>query len=87
MSLSRKHYCAVAAIIADKVAMFPNDAGASHVQIVARAALAHVAQDLTDYFASDNPAFDRARFLAACKVIDDWDHVDNVWAQPARVQS
>jgi hypothetical protein len=52
MSLSRKHYCAVAAIIA-KV-------GGDNSQ--------RYAIELADYFTADNPNFDRAQFLAACKV-------------------
>jgi hypothetical protein len=67
MSLSRKHYCAVAAIIANECERAPKQA----TEIFARGRIAgasNVAADIADYFASDNPQFDRARFLAACKV-------------------
>lgn len=61
--MTKKNFEAVARIIKqntveDAAAGFDEgyDAG---VQIVA--------SDLADYFASDNPNFDRSRFLEACK--------------------
>jgi hypothetical protein len=65
MPLSRKHYCAVAAIIAERTyhnAQDPTYAEGWH------AATSSVAHELAHMFASDNPQFDRAKFLAACKV-------------------
>ena len=64
MSLSRKHYCAVAAILKDSAttefaAVFPVSAEEMRGTIIS---------NMADYFASDNPNFDRARFLTACKV-------------------
>jgi hypothetical protein len=65
MSLSRKHYCAVAAIIADAEDSIKGEDDISRGRWLANE---HMAAQLADYFASDNPQFDRARFLAACKV-------------------
>ncbi len=67
--LSRKHYQAIAAIVADAT-----DTGdVIHVSDLTRR--------LADYFTRDNPAFDRAKFLAACGVqlsrADTWDKEDN----------
>jgi hypothetical protein len=63
MSLSRKHYCAVADELAAAIEINRYLADKSAVQAVER-----VAEGLAKYFASDNPNFDRAKFLAACKV-------------------
>jgi hypothetical protein len=61
MSFSRKHYCAVAAIIA-------SDRTAMNTSYDYRAALESVAHRMADHYQADNPKFNRARFLAACKV-------------------
>ena len=55
MSLSRKHYVAVAAILSEYTDNGTHTPG-------------FIAEDLASYFASDNPAFDRQRFLKACGV-------------------
>jgi hypothetical protein len=55
--MSRKHYVAIAAAIAD-VRRFTKDP----------AALALVANRLADVLALDNDKFDRSRFLCACGV-------------------
>jgi hypothetical protein len=54
MSLSRKHFNALA-----KMVRHTAENGGS----VSAATLAH---ELADFCAAENPAFDRARFLAAC---------------------
>jgi hypothetical protein len=79
MSLSRKHYCAVAAVIGfekdplvalsridDIAAVLPRKQGKAIRSIVWGDG--ELVPQLADYFASDNPNFDRSRFLAACKV-------------------
>lgn len=60
MALSKKHHEAIAAAIrAERCGP-----GSPAVET----ALDQVASRLADYFAADNPRFDRARFLAACGV-------------------
>jgi hypothetical protein len=68
MSLSRKHYCAVAAILADPVVHVqtgPEYKSRPATPSDVRIAFIH---EFANMFAADNPNFDRARFLAACKV-------------------
>ena len=60
MSLSRKHYRAVAAIFAENVRTTTNE--------VTFATTRSIAEDVAQYFTADNPNFDHAKFLAACKV-------------------
>lgn len=72
MALSRKNYEAVAAIVAS-VGPAPTHAGDSSPYVRgfgsgAASSQGIVADKLADYFASDNPRFDRARFLKACGV-------------------
>ena len=52
--LSRKVYAAQAAIIA------------KHVPKAGRDACYEIATDIANYFANDNPRFDRTRFFEAC---------------------
>ncbi len=59
--LSRKHYIEVAKIFAS------HSHGYKPETIEARTAT-WFAQELADVYAADNPAFDRAGFLAACGV-------------------
>ena len=54
--MSRKDYVAIAAIIKSEQAYQPEAA-----VITAQG----IAERIADYFASDNPLFDRARFLRA----------------------
>jgi len=56
--LSRKHYCAIARIMADDYPLAENNTPAD----VWQRAVNHLAE----YFTQDNPRFDRARFLKAC---------------------
>lgn len=71
MSLSRKHYEAVAEIVADQSAYFADlskhPANADLV-IGGQRATSEIATALASYFAADNERFDRARFLKACGV-------------------
>lgn len=66
--LSRKHYCAVAARIKELDLGVCQSPTGEFTDKAYQLALAHVAGSLASYFASDNPNFDRSRFLAACKV-------------------
>jgi hypothetical protein len=65
MSLSRKHYCAVAAIISRHAVI---EGYGPELDSATKRIVGELADDLASMFASDNPNFDRARFLAACKV-------------------
>jgi hypothetical protein len=69
MSLSRKHYCAVAAILkaAHTEATIELEAG-SPFRAGFIGATHRLTNELACFFGDDNPNFDRARFLAACKV-------------------
>ena len=62
--MTKKHYEAIAAIIAYRADMqYPSDKvgyGAATLRILAG--------ELADYFATDNKNFDRARFLKACGI-------------------
>ncbi len=58
--LTRKHYKAIAAIVKD-CTKTTDDA----VTYVSSSQLCH---ELADYFAADNPRFDRERFLTACGI-------------------
>ncbi len=55
--MTKKHYEAIAAAFR---AYITTNTGAN----IARP----IAKDLADYFATDNPKFDRARFLQACGI-------------------
>lgn len=55
--LNRKHYKAIAEIVKDEK---------MREQAYGAANLAVLASHLADYFAQDNPWFDRSRFLEAC---------------------
>jgi len=56
MSISKKHYQAIASIINFRTTAKKNICSE------------HIIKDLADYFSSDNPLFDRDRFLSACGV-------------------
>lgn len=59
--MTRKHFEAIAAIIATRVPF----ADPKHEEWAA-AAVAELAENLAGYFATENPNFDRHRFLKAC---------------------
>lgn len=67
MSLSRKNYEAVAAIVAGTLPARPHASSSFYVRGYA-AGVEDLAEKLADYFASDNERFDRDRFLKACGV-------------------
>jgi hypothetical protein len=67
--MSRKHYIAIAAMIARNRILGPvRTAEDSAANAAAQAVLDLVAMQSADIFEKDNAAFDRARFLAACGV-------------------
>jgi hypothetical protein len=57
MAMSRKHYTAVADILAAELSIETHSAS--------QRAVSNVARSLADVFASDNPNFDRSRFYTA----------------------
>lgn len=57
MATTRKDYEAIAAVI--------NNVGRAH-RTENNVATLEIAQGLADYFATDNPDFNRARFISAC---------------------
>jgi hypothetical protein len=59
--MSKKHYEALAAVIEETK---EDCAGAPFAQ----SALKMTAERIADYLATDNPRFDRARFLRACGI-------------------
>lgn len=69
MSLSRKHFKALADIITNARALATDDLVTQDPAHVAgyRQALAFMERDIADFCADHNPNFDRARFLAACE--------------------
>lgn len=67
MPLSKKHYDAIAAVIGEMVAAYP-DAPLFSPERAARVAVEQTADLLAEYFAADSPRFDRGRFLRACGI-------------------
>lgn len=72
MSLSKKHFIAIAKIMRAN-ASAPADTGAgwelppgTHVPTHTETCRT-IASELADYFAGENPNFDRARFIEACQ--------------------
>ena len=61
--MTKKHYEAIARILQGyKLApMYENDYSDYRTSD-------HIAEDLADYFQTDNPKFDRTRFLQACGI-------------------
>lgn len=60
--MTRKHFEAIASLISkytDPLAAPGYDKGVHHGAMF-------IADELADYFAAENPRFDRARFLKAC---------------------
>ena len=60
MSMSRKDYVAVAAIIRAEILCY--------IGTQAEVAAVTIGKRMADYFQSDNPRFDRKKFLAACGI-------------------
>lgn len=63
--LTRQHYKAIAEMIRKQ---YKNES--TSVAVYARPAVIEIARELADYFASDNPLFDRNKFMAACGIDD-----------------
>ena len=69
MAMSRKHFEAIAATLRDAritptdSEISPFDEGFNEGSL---AASSKIARGLADYFATENPNFDRQRFLKAC---------------------
>lgn len=61
MIFTKRHYESIATV-------FSNAMGAAKPGDPSLLAVALLAYDLTEMFAEDNPAFDRARFLEACGI-------------------
>jgi len=59
MAMTRKHFEAIAAAVADSQAFTSGEAEAQRFR---------VADSLADFCAAENSMFDRGRFLAACNV-------------------
>ena len=68
--MTKKHYEAIARILADVLEHEQDDFDpqAHGVNFTTYYYIQDVARQLAEYFASDNPRFDRARFLSACGV-------------------
>ena len=60
--MTKKHYEAIAAIINDETITMQHEDGDTSLVLWKD----DTVRRLTDYFATDNPRFDRARFLEAC---------------------
>jgi len=56
--MTRKHYAAIAKVIARSVG--------NSTEMRERTAIASIVVGLADAFATDNPRFDRDKFLTAC---------------------
>jgi hypothetical protein len=61
--MTKKHYEAIASILAKY-----KNAPLYEVDYSDYRTAEHIATDLSKYFATDNPKFNRARFLQACGI-------------------
>jgi len=61
--LTRQHYKAIAAIVKDDSVTGHSGEYDDSTTCIDTITIAH---SLADYFAEDNPCFDRAKFLTAC---------------------
>ena len=61
--MTRKHFKAIAAILAGKTV---HDSIRTDYDVGYACASQDIAKELSDLFEADNPRFDRTRFLAAC---------------------
>ena len=64
--MTKKHYVAIAKTLAALRAAYGAKANAASYG----AAMSDAATELAVYFESENPRFDRARFLKACGVLE-----------------
>ena len=62
MSLTRKNYERIAEILKEKLRRCPGRGSDAGLTVEA------IAGELAEYFAEDNPHFDRCRFLKACEI-------------------
>lgn len=60
--MTRKHFIAIANIVRDLII----DAPAAGFDEGHTAGVEELARNMADYFVTENPNFDRARFLKAC---------------------
>ena len=65
--MTKKHYEAIAKIFAARASSVP-PADAHPFYLGAEESREAIANDLATLFASENPRFDKERFLKACKV-------------------
>jgi hypothetical protein len=69
--MSRKDYQAIAAVIADTMATIRADVAMGNGPDIEPDAVAmSIGHGIADYFAKDNPHFDRERFMAAADLND-----------------
>lgn len=61
---TRKHYAAMADLVSSRVKQMSVER--HPCQSYAQRSIAQMAQEMADYFAKDNPKFNRAKFLEAC---------------------
>jgi len=65
--MTKKHYVAIAKTMAAlRAAYCPENRPGHNIDAGYRQATTDVSEELATYFASENPRFDRARFLTAC---------------------
>jgi len=62
--MTKKHYEAIAVILAKYQSAPLYELDYSDYRTAE-----HIANELSDYFATENPKFDRARFLQACGIV------------------
>ena len=62
MSLTRKHFKAIAEIVKN----WSFDVKYNHIKLTETETIERIKTRLADYFATENPNFDRQRFLKAC---------------------
>lgn len=70
--MSKRHFEAIARIIRTQVEAIEQsgDPKSSQYSRTVASGIEFVARGLADAFASENPRFDRARFLQACRIAD-----------------
>jgi hypothetical protein len=68
--MTKKHFIKISAIIKDTIDKSKREGWeSSQVSRALVVASETIALDMADYFAKENPAFDRSRFLVACGVL------------------
>jgi len=64
--MTKKHFTALANMLRDRMG---HNYSTIEFDNGYNTAIAHIASDMADYFAEENPNFDRDRFLTACGVV------------------